>query len=354
MRTMSATHIGDNTLFRLHVTDTQTFDSCKRKWYLGSLLHCNLGTRFPKPSLFLGTGIHLALEAYAGALIRGYSRDEALEFALDNFFGWAQMEIGRVNDEVGGLDEDDETKLRDSQRLGLGMLKHYAPWDAWHEVTYVSAEQKFEVPLTQDILLCGRIDGMVEVAGELWVIDHKTTSRIDADGLVLDSQGKAYLLAARQLYGPNVKGIIYNFLRKKVPAVPELLKKGGLTRRKDIDTTWDVYHQAIVSNGLDPNDYQDMHDLLTVKENPFFRRELVKHTDAQLDQTISQMVSTAKEMHATIRTRQYRPTTDLEICRRCSFKPVSESMARGENWKFILKTEYKKKAEHRAKIEWED
>lgn len=69
----------------------------------------------------------------------------------------------------------------------------------------------------------------------------------------------------------NWHGILYLFVRKKAPAIPEVLKTGGLTRRKNIDTTWAVYRQAVLNAGYEPRSYQDMRDLLVGKEISFFQ-----------------------------------------------------------------------------------
>jgi len=62
-----------------------------------------------------------------------------------------------------------------------------------------------------------------------------------------------------------VSGIIFNLVRAKLPTVPQVLKSGGLSKAKSIDTDVDTYLQAIKDNRLNPNDYVDI--LNHLKEN---------------------------------------------------------------------------------------
>jgi len=66
------------------------------------------------------------------------------------------------------------------------------------------------------IRICGKIDDLVVINGELWIVEYKTASQIDKsyfDRLYLDSQITLYMMAAKRL-GYKPVGVIYRVIRK--------------------------------------------------------------------------------------------------------------------------------------------
>jgi hypothetical protein len=65
--------------------------------------------------------------------------------------------------------------------------------------------------------LKGRIDGILEVKGKLWILETKTMGRIDealSDSLGFDFQTLFYITAAEVAVGRPVEGAIYNVIRR--------------------------------------------------------------------------------------------------------------------------------------------
>jgi hypothetical protein len=97
----------------------------------------------------------------------------------------------------------------------------------------------------------GRYDLIVEdEAGMLWVLDFKTTSSTAPEWAADSVQGAVYVSAARRLYGDQVGGIIFRFLRKKQPDTWShglILKSGKLTEKESLcdSTTYREYLTAI-------------------------------------------------------------------------------------------------------------
>jgi hypothetical protein len=126
---------------------------------------------------------------------------------------------------------------------------------------------------------------------DIWLWDHKFTTRESwEEGLVLDEQANDYLwgLAAihqKPGYEVPVAGIIFDLVRNKVPTVPALLKNGGLSKDKRIDTDEETYLQAIRDNGLYVNDYVDILEHIKLTTKPFFKQIPVYRTQHEL-QTI--------------------------------------------------------------------
>lgn len=141
----------------------------------------------------------------------------------------------------------------------------------------------------------GAIDLLVQDRrdGRFWFMEHKTTKDRDlqlyVNKLHFDPQirGYAWALAnpipeVSDVKEPvEVAGVIYNVLRKKIPAVPAPVKDGTrLSRAKDIDTTREVFMAAIEQHGFDPGDYTEI--LARLEHNRFFAREPYPFTKAEL------------------------------------------------------------------------
>lgn len=93
-------------------------------------------------------------------------------------------------------------------------------------------EVGFEIPLVDGVNLIGRCDAIVEHEGDLYVLDHKTTGRIDTTWrhqFRLDAQMTAYVWAASQTLGQRVRGIFINGIEfAKTPTSDRKCPKHGL------------------------------------------------------------------------------------------------------------------------------
>lgn len=167
----------------------------------------------------------------------------------------------------------------------------------------IFVETTFEVPLTTrndrrhpvwrfsgkwDIVLWDRV--MEEVV----VRDYKTTMRKPesfAAMAEIDTQPIAYIYSSHYLAThpkadpqdkpewptsfPPVARFELEIVRKKVPREPPPLKKGGLSKAQNIDTTPELYRQAIKKNGLNEADYADVLEKLEARTNAFYYRHSI-------------------------------------------------------------------------------
>jgi hypothetical protein len=79
----------------------------------------------------------------------------------------------------------------------------------------------------------GVFDAIVEDAsGDLWVFETKTVANLTEgffDKLAIDRQALRYVYAARQIFGPRVKGLIYNAVSKTAPRPPGRRQDGWMS-----------------------------------------------------------------------------------------------------------------------------
>ena len=104
----------------------------------------------------------------------------------------------------------------------------------------VMVELAFALPLytyngsqgTIPIIYTGRIDLPVSLDGQVYVLDHKTTSMLGQtffDGKRMSSQQRGYAWAFQQLTGQKVAGFIVNAIRTKEP--PKYVTEGKESSR---------------------------------------------------------------------------------------------------------------------------
>jgi PD-(D/E)XK nuclease superfamily len=179
---------------------------------------------------------------------------------------------------------------------------HYAndPWKV------LESEFVVECEFPDGSIYRGRIDKLVEDQYGLWIVDHKFNARMpDLTFRILDAASALYIWAARRM-GIPVQGHIWDYVRRKAPSVPQLLKSGQRLSRKKIDTDYPTMVRAIKRHELDPSDYADQ--LAYLKKlryqhgepqfSPFFKRVVLEKNDDMLRQVAREAYHTAKRMNS--------------------------------------------------------
>jgi CRISPR/Cas system-associated exonuclease Cas4 (RecB family) len=355
----------------LHISDAKMFRDCRRRWKFGSPRQLNLTPVLPDMKFWLGTGVHLGLQHYYQDLYRQNIQyvPEVADKALKAYDDWATRRIKHAHQKMIDMPPEQSEKMIDTAALGRGMLQHYFEWcPTVDNFKVVLVEHVFELPLKIDgkilkitlldgrkaeVWMKGKIDAVVDTPdGHRWIVEHKTMASLSTEYYSLyDEQSGVYTYAAQEtlsgLLGDSkqIDGVMYNLLRKKLPTVPEELKTGGLTKRKNISTTYDVYMKEIIRLGEDPADYVEILGILKEKKNRFFQREPVFRSQAEIHDIILRMFYIVQDMY---NNPIVYPNPDFFKCRMCSFQTVCVAMSNNADWKWILDNKY----EHR--IEEED
>ncbi|MBI5529343.1 MAG: PD-(D/E)XK nuclease family protein, partial [Deltaproteobacteria bacterium] len=109
--------------------------------------------------------------------------------------------------------------------LATAMMKGCAARYPTEEFNVVALEKTFEGKIvnpatgaeSRSFTLAGKVDGIVTIGGEHWLVEHKTTAQLDADYLErlwTDFQIVLYSWYVEQALGIRITGIIYNVLVK--------------------------------------------------------------------------------------------------------------------------------------------
>lgn len=224
-----------------------------------------------------------------------------------------EAQLAALESKVVVMDEERAAMQERIEEL-LNMAHYFVRWASTDGPAYdevVTTQYEGRVPLTAPsgrsssrYDLRFKVDGIVAIDGRLWIEERKAWKSIDQASLrmlQLDEQCGMYLWALRRAlvhycdrvpklireavvkYGLPV-GVHYVILRKKLPAVPALLKDGSTSRDKRIDTDYETYHRTLIERGQDPADYAEVLDALRAKGNTFVHRELVLRNEAELEE----------------------------------------------------------------------
>jgi hypothetical protein len=214
---------------------------------------------------------------------------------------------------------------------------------------YEASEEFIATDLAPGIRLIGYVDKVVrDDKGRRWLMDHKFVRTIPtADQRFHELQLLLYVwLRERWKKDESIDGVIWDYARSKAPVRPELLKKkGGLSKRKNIDTDWFTYLETINQQGLDPDDYRDMEEILEGKEETFFERvTLPKPPKRMVDQIVEDFRITAITIQ---KMKGIAPRSMSQFnCSGCEFKILCEAEVRGHDAAFIKKSDYEPRGEH--------
>jgi hypothetical protein len=190
-------------------------------------------------------------------------------------------------------------------------------YSAWCEPSDVLAvEWPFEVTVDGHVIR-GRVDAVVEIDGETWLVEHKTTSsKTDLSPgspywqrLRLDQQLGIYMFASEPEFSPV--GVIYDVIKKPSDpekATPPHARKyrksdGGLYQgQRENDETAEEY-EARLRDSLDPK---------------WFARERVAVLERDIAERLRDLVTAGHEI-VQLGTRARNPDACLNYNRPCEY-----------------------------------
>jgi len=172
--------------------------ACEYRYVLG------LVPQEKDPNLSFGSLIHECLQRWHG------NRD-----------------LREVSDFIDGAcaNRTSDDSVRKDWHLAREMMAGYAVRYPAEDFAVVELERTFEGPIinpetgaaSRSFVLAGKVDGIVRIGDEHFVLEHKTASTIDADYLErlwTDFQIAIYSHYVEQTLGIPITGVIYNVLAK--------------------------------------------------------------------------------------------------------------------------------------------
>lgn len=308
----------------LSVSKIKCWKSCRQKYYYKYVQKIR-PKRQAKP-FYIGTVIHEAMEKYlanedVNEVIEKYTKEfNELDGLSQEFYGFDFPEL------ISGLI--------------LGYRNYWGPQDEQLIVHDIELQFGYDEPLEllPNLFVRGRIDAIIENERGMWIMEHKTCRAIpDDDFRFTDIQTSLYQLVLQKLGYENIKGSCYDYIRKKLPAVPEILSRGGLSKRKNIDTTYEVYLQAIKDNNEDPRDYEDILETLKQKPNTFFRRAWVSKPNVLMVSLAVDSQNVAEDI--VMNSDKPFRTFGME-CKNCDYRALCESELMNYDTEFLMRNQY--------------
>ena len=257
--------------------------ACEYRYEIG------LVPREKDPNLSFGSLIHECLQTWHG------TRDLA---AVIDFI-----------DRACASRRDDDTVRRD-WHLARAIMTGYATRNPREEFDIVALEKTFEGAIinpatgasSRSFVLAGKVDGIVRIGGDHYILEHKTAATIDADYLErlwTDFQIAIYSYYVEQALGIPITGVIYNVLGKarlqqskgeteeeyqaRRAELLEKSKTGKTTAKRKLPESDEEFQARMAVKYLEPEMFH--REMLYLSRDRFevLRAELWELTQALLD-----------------------------------------------------------------------
>ena len=291
---------------------------------------------------------HLKRKRKALGLLRG----SILHEMLDAYYSH-KMGPNHIGPDPWGVLEDYEKKykvlfaeeqeiygdlINDCTAIFEGYIRRWRK----EKLHFEGSEEFVATDIAGDLRFLGRIDKRVmDENGRRFLMDHKFMRTIPtAEDRFADLQLLMYVWAWNR-WNPDkeVDGVIWDYGRAKAPAVPELLKGGSLSKRKNIDTDTHTYLRAIKDHGLEYKDYVDILKQLEGKETTFFERVILPNPPQAMVKQVVEDFRTTAVMISKLTDIAPRYMSQFN-CKTCEFKALCEAEVRGHDADFVKKSKY--------------
>lgn len=259
-------------------------------------------------------------------------------------------------------------KMFREERIALGVdgivgeaeqvVNFYCDYYKNDGLKYLGVEFEFAVEVIPGVILEGFIDAIVQdERGDVWILERKTCKNIPEEKTrQSDVQTVVYryviphlkIRQGRKLVPiPEVRGIIWDYVRSKVPTKPEVLKNGSISKNRNIDTIPAVYLAAVKEAGLDPKDYKEFLDNLKGAEVNFLRRIKLPFSKTLVNEVMEDFKESTTELaslHGKTRARNLG-----RDCSWCEFYNLCQTDLRGGDREGLLKHDYEVKKDNEKK-----
>jgi PD-(D/E)XK nuclease superfamily len=319
-------------MFKTGFSKVQTWRSCNKRYEFSVVRNLQAKRRHPAP--LRGTVLHEMLAARDNRLDvnavynKYYDRYEKLFEEERDFYG--------------------EHFMEDIWRIYRGYVRTYGDND-WR---VQRTEGLVQTQLTPKIVFEGHYDLLVAHQRRVWLVDRKSHKVIPtAEERFSNSQLLLYADAWNREHtrSEQVDGIVWDYIRTKAPTIPEVLKSGQLTRRKDLDTDEYTYRKAIRDNDLDETGYEYyLKELAKRPPDRFYARVPLPIPSAEMTRTVVQEFIHSAEA---IRTAKQFPRNMTYRCSSCEFFRLCQAELSGINAKFVEQSDYEEREEDTRETE---
>ncbi len=326
---------------QISFSEVNSYRRCPKAWEYR--YKQRIKRKFKGVRLLKGEILHEMLDAYIFPKIMRAQGDKDYESADP----WDVL--ARYEEEFATYFEEEREMhgdvIGDCGKIFEGYLRKYRKDPLTYEASEIPVEVNLDIdPFNIPVKFVGVIDKIAtDQQGRRWVMDHKFLKSIPtADDRFSELQLLLYVWA----YGmenpkEKIDGVCWDYARSKAPTEPEVLKKGGLSKRKNLDCDPYTYLKAIRREGLDAKEYVDMLELLEGKEDTFFERVFLPTpgTDMIIE-VVNDFLQTAAEIQIKRDDRRCSRSMSSFNCATCEYRMICEAEVRGLDHDFVRKSEY--------------
>ena len=300
--------------------------NCKKAWEFRYRHH--ITPRMKSRALTYGSLIHDLLDAH-------YSEEDPYERMTD----------------IASSDRDylaDSEGVRDLYDVVLNNFTEYREYYKQDDFDMVEVERYFRVALPKPYNWCfleGVIDGIaIEPDGSWWLVEHKSgKNNPSLDQRFWDPQSTIYHYVWRRLFPSRpLRGTCWNYITSAALKPPELLTRGGVSRRKSQKCTWQQYYKAIIASGNDPDDYEDMREVIQDREKDLFKRTALpvnEHAERALLQDLCQIATELREARESPDQVYFTRNPGMQ-CGWCEYEPLCHLEQITGEWKHAISPDF--------------
>lgn len=263
---------------------------------------------------------------------------------------WRPVHQNFVHDFSNLMDEEKEylgDLPREIELLIASYFWHYGdPNVQGTEWEVLEVEKLIEAMMPNGHLFRGKVDMIVMIDGEIWIVDHKSHKKFpNWAHRMFDEQSTMYVWAARKM-GIPVKGFIWNYLSTSGFPKYKVLKNGQTFYADNWKsaTTYVAFTRAIKAAKAEYEDFLGTPKLVAkakarlaelredrwqgpdvMPTSEFFRRDYLEKDDDLIDRTLKSIMRTSDNMHSYDFSDPDCVERDIRSCEGffCSFKDLS-------------------------------
>ena len=218
--------------------------------------------------------------------------------------------------------------------------KYEAEDEAW-TILHIEEEFTFTVGPFEVIFIP---DLVIEINGEVWIVDHKTTANIPDEWdpyNMTDFQHLLYVAGLQQL-GYNVKGFLFNYIRSKPPTQPVLIKDGSrIADVRRVDTDYDTLKGFALTYKVYSDDVAARLQVIKLTADKFFQRHFLLINQFAVDQAVEDTLDVLNQMAKAEATSAYPRHVvgkhgGSQSCGSCEYQSICFGELTGMNTDTIL------------------
>ena len=317
----------DTGLFKVSQSKVGAWNRCKLQFHRSNVEH--LKPRRKARPLKFGGIVHKLVEVDAEGG-DPFKKLKEIGHHEEKLFREEAEYYGEIITDIGYI-------MRAYQKFwGKDKLKHIS-------VGGKKVEHDYAVELTPEILVKGRIDGMVKHRGFKALLEHKTHKKLpNDDQRWRNVQSSLYIRVIDIMGWGSMEGTLWNYLRSKPPTRPEILKAGGLSKRS-IDTLPEVVLDVLKANKLKPADYKDYIENQEQNLQTWFQRTFTPIKKDVIRAVLTDFIRTAREMvdYYTKNGEDKPPPRHIgQHCSWCGFEPLCRAELQGNDVDFVREHEF--------------